>query len=40
MGSKIELREQKLTTELVAVKIMKEDALGKRRKWREDREGR
>ena len=39
------MEEQKLTTELVAVKIKKKDAIGKRRKWRggegrEMREGR
>ena len=39
------MEEKKLTTELVAVKIKKEDAIGKRRKWRggeerEMREGR
>ena len=32
MGS-TRMEEQKLTAELVAVKIKKKDAIGKRRKW-------
>ena len=44
MGS-TRMEEQKLTAELVAVKITKNDAIGKRRMWRggegrERREGR